>query len=75
MWKYLDPDAGEEVPCFGCAADVVCFAVESGWIRQEQLNGAEESLLEREDSIIGIREETKEVSCERTPIRRSTRRR
>ncbi|KAH6964092.1 hypothetical protein DER45DRAFT_610421 [Fusarium avenaceum] len=75
MWKYLDPEAGEEVPCFGCAADVVCFAVEAGWIRQEQLNGAEESLLEREDSIIGIREETKEASCERTPIRRSTRRR
>ncbi|SPJ80320.1 uncharacterized protein FTOL_08712 [Fusarium torulosum] len=75
LWKYLDPDAGEEVPCFGCAADVVCFAVEAGWIRQEQLNGAEESLLEREDSIIGIREETKEVSCERTPIRRSIRRR
>ncbi|KAM0198797.1 hypothetical protein ACHAPA_000979 [Fusarium lateritium] len=75
LWKYLDPDAGEEVPCFGCAADVVCFAVEAGWIRQEQLNGAEESLLEREDSIIGVREETKEVCYERTPIRRSTRRR
>ncbi|KAM0243100.1 hypothetical protein ACHAP5_006890 [Fusarium lateritium] len=75
LWKYLDPDAGEEVPCFGCAADVVCFAVEAGWIRQEQLNGAEESLLEREDSIIGVREETKDVNYERTPIRRSTRRR
>ncbi|KAM0347171.1 hypothetical protein ACHAPU_005112 [Fusarium lateritium] len=75
MWKYLDPDAGEEVPCFGCAADVVCFAVEAGWIRQDQLNGAEESILEREDSIICIREETKGVSDEETPIRRSTRKR
>ncbi|KAF4448647.1 HASPIN protein kinase [Fusarium austroafricanum] len=75
MWKYLDPNAGEDVPCFGCAADVVCFAVEAGWIRQDQLNGAEESLIEREDSIIGIREEIKDITQERTPIRRSTRKR
>ncbi|KAJ4268576.1 hypothetical protein NW762_002641 [Fusarium torreyae] len=75
MWKYLNPDAEESVPCFGCAADVVCFAVEAGWIRQDQLNGAEESLVEREDSIIATREEIKEETQEGTPIRRSTRRR
>ncbi|KAI1052390.1 hypothetical protein LB507_007835 [Fusarium sp. FIESC RH6] len=75
LWEYLDPDAGEDVPCFGCAADVVCFAVEAGWIRQEQLNGADESLVEREDSIIAPREEAKEVSQEQVPARRSTRRR
>ncbi|KAM0370457.1 hypothetical protein ACHAPY_010533 [Fusarium culmorum] len=59
LWEYLNPDAGEDVPCFGCAADVVCFAVEAGWIRQDQLNGAEESILQHEDSIIAPREETK----------------
>ncbi|KAM0562272.1 hypothetical protein ACHAPJ_002719 [Fusarium lateritium] len=75
MWKYLNPDAEESVPCFGCAADVVCFAVEAGWIRQDQLNGTEESLVEREDSIIATREEIKEETQEGTPTRRSTRRR
>ncbi|KAF9771116.1 hypothetical protein IL306_011217 [Fusarium sp. DS 682] len=74
MWKYLDPDAGVDVPCFGCAADVVCFAVEAGWVRQEQLNGVEESLIEREDSIIGTRENIMEIKQERTPARRSARR-
>ncbi|KAF4976199.1 hypothetical protein FZEAL_7091 [Fusarium zealandicum] len=75
LWKYLNPDADESVPCFGCAADVVCFAVEAGWIRQEQLNGAEESVVEREDSIITTREEMKEETMEGTPVRRSSRRR
>ncbi|RSL65178.1 hypothetical protein CEP54_004394 [Fusarium duplospermum] len=76
MWKYLNPDADESVPCFGCAADVVCFAVEAGWMRQEQLNGAEESIVEREDSIIiTTREELREETQERTPVRRSTRKR
>ncbi|KAL2693935.1 hypothetical protein Neosp_000503 [[Neocosmospora] mangrovei] len=74
MWKYLNPDADESVPCFGCAADVVCFAIEAGWMRQEQLNGAEESIVEREDSIIMAREELEEMQ-ERTPVRRSTRKR
>jgi serine/threonine-protein kinase haspin len=35
----------------------VCFAVESGWIREEQLLGAEASMVEREDSIIVCRDE------------------
>ncbi|KAF5023981.1 hypothetical protein F66182_3926 [Fusarium sp. NRRL 66182] len=76
MWKYLDPGAVESVPCFGCAADVVCFAVEAGWVRQEQLNGVEESFVEREDSIVMAREDNKEeIYHEVTPMRRSTRKR
>ncbi|KAM5351453.1 hypothetical protein ACJ41O_004176 [Fusarium nematophilum] len=75
MWKYLNPDAGGNVPCFGCAADVVCFAVEAGWVRQDQLNGVEESMVEREDSIIAAREEAREETQEGTPLRRSTRKR
>lgn len=74
MWNYLDPDAGDELPCFSCAADVVCFAVEAGWVRQEQLNGVDESLIEREDSIIGVRNDIKDVKQETAPARRSTRR-
>ncbi|KAF7546882.1 hypothetical protein G7046_g9172 [Stylonectria norvegica] len=72
MWTYLNPDAKETVPCFGSAANVVCFAVEAGWMSEEQLIGAEESMMEREDgSIIISREEAEEV----TPARRSTRKR
>lgn len=52
MWTHLDPEATDEVVCFGSAADVVCFAVEAGWIREEQLRGSEASMLGREDSII-----------------------
>jgi serine/threonine-protein kinase haspin len=57
MWVYLNPDADDSVPCFGSAGDIVCFAVESGWIREEQLLGAEASMVEREDSIIVCRDE------------------
>lgn len=52
LWKYLNPDAPKNVPAFGCAADAACFALESGWIREDQLLGASSTLLEREDSII-----------------------
>ncbi|KAH7170439.1 hypothetical protein EDB81DRAFT_851264 [Dactylonectria macrodidyma] len=76
MWTYLNPEAKESVPCFGSAADVVCFAVESGWMTQGQLNGVEDSMLEREDSIIAPREIPKEdikASQAGTSLRRSSR--
>ena len=71
MWKHLDPEAGPEMPCFGSAADVVCFAVEAGWVDEGQLMGAEASVLEREESIILTRDELPEE----TTMRRSPRRR
>ncbi|CAM1505478.1 Fc.00g111150.m01.CDS01 [Cosmosporella sp. VM-42] len=71
MWAYLNPNADESMPCFGCAADIVCFAVEAGWMSQEQLIGAEESMLEREDSIIVSREE---AEAETSVARRSRKR-
>ncbi|KYK60005.1 hypothetical protein DCS_01139 [Drechmeria coniospora] len=71
MWSYLDPEADDDVPCFGSAADVVCFAVESGWLRQEQLLGVGSSMLDREDSIIVSREE----GDGRVSLRRSSRKR
>ncbi|KAL6910616.1 hypothetical protein GGI43DRAFT_390625 [Trichoderma evansii] len=67
LWKYLNPDAPKNVPAFGCAADVACFALESGWIREDQLLGASTTLLEREDSIIVSRSsEDVEVSPRRS---------
>jgi serine/threonine-protein kinase haspin len=69
MWKYLNPDAKANVPCFGSAADVVCFGVEAGWLREEQVMGLGSSMLDREDSIIRSREEG-DVSVRRSPRKR-----
>lgn len=70
MWKYLNPQAKQNVPCFGSAADIVCFAVEAGWVREEQVMGAGNTLLDREDSIIISRDEcTTELPLRRSPRR------
>ena len=78
MWAYLNPDAPEEVPCFGSSADIVCFAVEAGWIREDQLMEGS-SMLEREDredSIILSRDEgagdADALLMRRSPRRRQT---
>ncbi|KAG6212889.1 hypothetical protein E4U50_001743 [Claviceps purpurea] len=57
MWVYLNPEAEDDVPCFGSAGDVVCFAVEAGWLCEDQLVGSGTSIMEREDSIIVARQE------------------
>ncbi|KAG6065785.1 hypothetical protein E4U32_006967 [Claviceps aff. humidiphila group G2b] len=57
MWVYLNPEAEDDVPCFGSAGDVVCFAVEAGWLCENQLVGSGTSIMEREDSIIVARQE------------------
>lgn len=74
MWTHLDPEADEEVPAFECAADIVHFAVESGWIRPDQLMDASASLMDREESIIVPREE-EGCDDEDNEVRRSPRRR
>ncbi|KAM3511994.1 hypothetical protein MY11210_004394 [Beauveria gryllotalpidicola] len=71
LWKYLDPAARDDVPCFSCAADVVCFGVEAGWIAESQLAGSGHSITEREESIIMSRDD---VEDETGPPRRSPRR-
>lgn len=73
MWEYLNPDAEADVPCFGSAEDIVCFAVEAGWVRADQLmEGA--SALDREDSIIVSRDEDEvDTSLRRSPRRSKTR--
>ncbi|KAL7946283.1 hypothetical protein V8C42DRAFT_344138 [Trichoderma barbatum] len=73
LWKYLNPNAPKDVPSFGCAADVACFALESGWIRQEELLGASTSLIDREDSIIVSRSTVEdEASLRRSRRQRGT---
>ncbi|OAR02763.1 hypothetical protein LLEC1_06617 [Akanthomyces lecanii] len=71
LWEYLNPDASDDVPCFSCAADVVGFGVEAGWIAESQLAGSGHSMIEREESIILLRDDDEE---EAALLRRSPRR-
>ncbi|KAI5860550.1 hypothetical protein GGS23DRAFT_599359 [Durotheca rogersii] len=52
LWAYLDPDADDGAPGFACASDVVRFAVEAGWIAEEQLVGARDA--DAEQSILSV---------------------
>ncbi|KAH0494130.1 hypothetical protein TgHK011_000762 [Trichoderma gracile] len=65
LWKYLNPDAPKDVPSFGCAADVACFALEAGWIRQDELLEASTSVMDHEESII-VAQPNVEASPRRT---------
>jgi serine/threonine-protein kinase haspin len=78
LWTHLNPNAKLSTPSFGCAADVVQFAAEAGWLSEEQLMGRDGSILiaEREDSII-LSQDTEFESAEdgASRTRRSPRRR
>ncbi|KAG6003663.1 hypothetical protein E4U21_001824 [Claviceps maximensis] len=69
MWTYLNPEADDSVPCFGSAGDIVCFAVEAGWLREDQVIGSSTSMIDKEDSIIISRD----ASCSQASGRVSTR--
>lgn len=58
LWKHMDPEAKAGVPSFGCAADIVRFAVEAGWIDEAQLTDQGET---REESIILSRDDVEEL--------------
>lgn len=75
FWTHLDPEASLEIMAFSSAEDVVEFAVEAGWITEEQLVscgvgegweavGAEESIVEgrgeRGDDV-GLRRSPRKV--------------
>lgn len=52
LWRHLDPDAGESVPGFASASDIVVYAVESGWIDEGQLMGSRSMIEQR--SILSV---------------------
>ncbi|KAL2156210.1 hypothetical protein VTH82DRAFT_955 [Thermothelomyces myriococcoides] len=45
LWAHLDPGAPRDVLSFPSAGDVVRFAVEAGWIAEEQVVDGEASLV------------------------------
>ncbi|KAI1456743.1 hypothetical protein F4805DRAFT_219001 [Annulohypoxylon moriforme] len=79
LWLYLNPDADDGVPSFDSASDVVRFAVESGWIEEEQLMGVREDIEKSILSILANDNDLEENSDgegdPETPTRRSPRRR
>lgn len=70
MWGHLDPVAKAGVPCFGSAGDVVRFAVESGWVLEEQVVVEGSTLLEREDSIMLMVDDDEGARVRRSPRRK-----
>lgn len=74
LWTHVDPEAPPEILSFSSAEDIIEFAVEAGWITEEQLVGTEhdESFSHAGDeSIISIRSARKdEIQLRRTPRRR-----
>lgn len=77
LWAYLDPDANDGAPGFGSASDVVRFALESGWIEEDQLMGVREeieksilSILTNDDTGKAPEEDYMESSIRRSPRRR-----
>lgn len=78
LWTYLDPDADDSVPSFGSASDVVRFALESGWIEEDQLMGVREEIEKSILSILTIDDTGKALQEDgyvESPMRRSPRRR
>ncbi|KAG9253322.1 uncharacterized protein F5Z01DRAFT_658504 [Emericellopsis atlantica] len=74
FWIYLNPRAKPDVPMFGSAADIVCYAVEAGWMSEGQiLEGA--SVVEREDTSIILSKEDAaadaDLSTRQSPRRRT----
>ncbi|KAJ8120392.1 hypothetical protein ONZ43_g2889 [Nemania bipapillata] len=51
LWTYLDPEADENVPGFESASDILRYAVEIGWIDEDQLMGGRDEV---EKSILSI---------------------
>ncbi|KAI1268690.1 hypothetical protein F5Y18DRAFT_239570 [Xylariaceae sp. FL1019] len=51
FWSYLDPEAAADLPGFDSASDIVRYAVEAGWLDEDQLMGGRDEI---EKSILSI---------------------
>jgi serine/threonine-protein kinase haspin len=72
LWRYLDPEADENVPGFESASDILRYAVESDWLDEDQLMGGRDEVEKSILSILAI-DDVDDVA-DRT-LRRSPRRR
>ncbi|KAI1828372.1 hypothetical protein F4861DRAFT_179422 [Xylaria intraflava] len=51
FWSYLDPEADEDVPGFESASAILYYAIEVGWVDEDQLMGGRDEV---EKSILSI---------------------
>ncbi|KAI2637479.1 hypothetical protein GGS21DRAFT_489260 [Xylaria nigripes] len=74
FWSYLDPEADDDVPGFESASAILCYAVESGWVDEDQLMGGRDEV---EKSILSILASDGDVDGDVTSrsLRRSPRKR
>ncbi|KAI3337537.1 hypothetical protein HD806DRAFT_518359 [Xylariaceae sp. AK1471] len=72
LWRFLDPEADESVPGFESATDILRYAVESGWLDEDQLMGGRDEV---EKSILSILTTDDVEDVVDRSIRRSPRRR
>ncbi|KAB5558276.1 hypothetical protein GE09DRAFT_1286521 [Coniochaeta sp. 2T2.1] len=76
MWLHLDPGAPRTVLSFSSAGDVVRFAVECGWVREEQLVGDTSFVGEDGATMMSLNDSIIEASTlQDVHLRRSPRRR
>ncbi|GAW19282.1 hypothetical protein ANO14919_087680 [Xylariales sp. No.14919] len=73
FWSYLDPEAGENMPGFESASDILRYAVEIGWLEEDQLMGGRDEVEKSILSIIttdDVKDGTTDRSFRRSPRRR-----
>lgn len=74
LWTHLNPETSLEIMSFSSAEDIVEFAVEAGWITEDQLMGSagDEGCSQIEESIIEIRTtQTDDTHLRRSPRKRT----
>lgn len=72
FWTHLNPEAPLEIMSFSSAEDIVEFAVEAGWLTEDQLVGEKGYSQIGEESIIEIRTtRADEASLRRSPRKRT----
>ncbi|GAP89617.2 putative HASPIN protein kinase [Rosellinia necatrix] len=73
LWSYLDPEADESVPGFESASDILRYAVEIGWVDEDQLMGGRDEVEKSILSILAL--DDAEGGAADSSLRRSPRRR
>ncbi|KAI1426719.1 hypothetical protein F5Y12DRAFT_740865 [Xylaria sp. FL1777] len=73
FWSYLNPEADESMPGFESASDILRYAVEIGWLDEDQLMGGRDEVEKSILSIL-IPDDVDDGAADRS-LRRSPRRR
>lgn len=78
FWSHLNPEAPRAILSFSSAGDAVRYAVEAGWITEEQLAGGGDTIAATDSASVACNEsiiEMPPLEAEDAHLRRSPRRR